>query len=501
MTQLDTAADATSRRRHLGVALAVISTAQLMVVLDATVVNVALPSIQRGLHFSLSNLVWVTTAYALTFGGLLLFGGRTGDLFGRRRMFMIGIGIFSVASLAGGFAQSDIWLIVTRALQGVGGAIASPTALSLIATNFPEGEPRNRAMGVYAAMSGAGAAVGLLLGGVLTDLVSWRWVLFVNVPIGAMVLLVTPMVLVESESRRGRLDVPGAISVTSGMALLVYGLTNAASHAWSSPATIVCLVLAGLLLGGFVIWESRAEHALMPLHIFNQRNRSGTYGIMLCIGAALFAMFFFLTQYIQEILGYSPLKAGLAFLPTAAVIAVMAQVTSRLVGRMGVRIPMLVGPATVLVGLLWFSRLGVHSSYLDVLGPLLVLGGGMGFSFVPLTLTAVAGVAPHESGLASALLNTGQQVGGAIGLALLSTISVDAMHSRMGALAASHRGHLGVALAHAATVYGWDRGFLVGAAIAAVAVIVSAAVIRDPKRVTAGYEPRTLAPVTVGSDS
>jgi EmrB/QacA subfamily drug resistance transporter len=478
---------------HLGLALAVISTAQVMVILDATIVNVALPSIQRGLHFSLQNLVWVTTAYSLTFGGLLLFGGRTGDLFGRRRMFMIGIGLFAVASLVGGFSQTDVWLIVTRAAQGVGGAIASPTALALIATNFPEGAERNRAMGVYAAMSGAGAAVGLLAGGLLTDLASWRWVLFVNVPIAAFVLFMTPRVLRESESRRGQLDVPGAIAVTAGMGLLVYGLTNAASHSWSSTSTVACLAAAGVLLVVFVILEGRSAHALMPLRIFANRNRSGAYAMMLCIGAAVFGMFYFLTQYMQNILGYSPLRAGVAFLPVALSIGVCSQIAARLVGRIGVRLLLLVGPVGAIAGLFWLSRLTVNSGYLNIIGPFLCIGVGMGFSFVPLTLTAVSGVARSESGLASALLNTGQQIGGAIGLALLSTVSVDAIRSRSAQLAAGHGGHLSVALQNQAIVHGYDRGFLLGAVIACLALLVSIAVIRVQGSNPDGTEPEVAA--------
>ncbi len=487
-------AEAEQPTRHLGVALAIICTVQLMVVLDATIVNVALPSIQRGLHFALQDLVWVTTAYSLTFGGLLLFGGRTGDLFGRRRMFFIGIVIFAAASLLGGFAQTDVWLIVTRAAQGVGGAIASPTALALIATNFPEGPARNRAMGIYAAMSGAGAAVGLLAGGILTDVASWRWVLFVNVPIAAVVLLVGHRVLRESETRHGRLDVPGAITVTAGMGLLVYGLTNAASHSWTSSSTLIYLVSASVLLVAFVLFEARSPHALMPLRIFANRNRSGAYLMMLFIGAAIFGMFYFLTQYLQNILGYSPLKAGVAFLPVAATIGVFSQVAARMVGRTGIRLPLLFGPVAAIAGLLWLAQLTSTSGYLNILGPFLCIGLGMGFSFVPLTLTAVSGVQRSESGLASALLNTGQQIGGAIGLALLSTVSVDAIRSRTQQLAASHGGHLTVALQHQAVVHGYDRGFLLATGIACLALLVSLLVIRVDK-LTPDDDTETVAAV------
>ncbi len=465
-------------RPRLGLALTVISTAQLMVVLDATIVNIALPSIRRDLHFSLPGLEWVITAYALTFGGLLLFGGRTGDLFGRRRMFMTGIAIFALASLLGGFATSQAWLITARAAQGVGGAIASPTALALIATTFPEGRARNRAMGVYAAMSGAGGAVGLLAGGILTDLASWRWVLFVNVPIGALVLLLAPRVLAESGTREGKLDLPGALSVTAGMTLLVYGLTNAASHSWGATGTVVPLAAATALLAAFIAIEARSSQPLMPLRIFANRNRSGSYAIMLCIGASLFAMFFFLTQFIQNILGYSPLKAGVAFLPLAFVIAGVAIGVSRLITRIGPRLPMTIGPLFAAGGLFWLSRITAASGYLDVLGPMLVLAAGMGLSFVPLTLTAVAGVRKQETGLASALLNTGQQIGGAVGLAVLGTVAASTINSQVTQLAAASHGHLTRQLLNMATATGYADAFRAAAFIALGAFLIAVAAIR-----------------------
>ena len=488
---------------HPGLALAVISVAQLMVVLDATIVNIALPSIQVSLHFSRADLAWVINAYALAFGGLLLLGGRSGDLFGRRRMFMIGLGVFSVASLLGGFAPNEGALIAARALQGVGGAIASPTALSLIATNFPEGKARNRAMGVYAAMSGAGASVGLLLGGVLTDVASWRWVLFVNVPIGLAAAVVTPLVLRESATRRGRLDVPGAVSVTAGMALLVYGLSHAAStqhDGWGSIGTVVPLALSVVLLGLFVLIESRSRHALMPFHIFADRNRSGAYVIILCIGAAIFAMFFFLTQFVQEVMGYSPLKAGVAFLPTALMISVVAGITAQFVGRVGPRLPLTLGALTAAGGLFWISEVTVHATYASVLGPMLLIAVGMGLSFVPLTLVAVSKVAPNEAGLASALLNTGQQVGGSLGLAVLVTVSTAAFNKKFAALMASLAGHgttsagsHGAAAPHAvltqALTAGYRQAFFVAALIALVSFVVAVVVIRVRKEDIAGVNP------------
>jgi EmrB/QacA subfamily drug resistance transporter len=486
--------------RRLGLALGVISTVQLMVVLDTTIVNIALPSIRRDLHFSAPSLEWVITAYALTFGGLLLLGGRSGDLFGRRRMFMVGIAIFVVASLAGGLAQSEAWLIACRAAQGAGGAIASPTALSLIATTFPEGGPRNRAMGVYAAMSGAGSAVGLLAGGILVNYASWRWVLFVNVPIGVAVLALAPLVLSETGTRAGKLDLHGAVSVTAGMALLVYGLTNAASHGWGTMGTVIPMILAGALLAGFIGIELRSRQPLMPLRIFKNRNRSGAYAIMLCVAASLFSMFFFLTQYLQNVLGYSPLKGGLAFLPLSFLIAGMAMLTSRLVTRVGPRLPMTAGPLVAAGGLFWLSKITAETSYLGVLGPMLVLAVGLGLSFVPLTLTAVSGVRQQESGLASALLNTGQQIGGALGLAVLGTIAVTTIRSQTHKLAAESHGELTRHLLNVATTAGYTHAFSAASIIALAAFVVALATIRHkvPPRSAPGAAPAWGRPTPLG---
>jgi EmrB/QacA subfamily drug resistance transporter len=467
--------------KHLGVALVVISAAQLMIVLDATIVNVALPTIHRALHFSTGDLEWLITAYSLTFGGLLLFGGRTGDLFGKRRMFMLGIALFSVASLLGGLATNDVWLIITRGFQGVGAAIASPTALSLIATNFPEGSARNRAMGVYAAMSGGGGAVGLLLGGVLTDLVSWRWIFFVNVPIGALVLFLAPRALNESAITPGRLDVPGALTATGGMLSLVYGVSNASDHSWSSLGTELPLGIAVVLLIAFVLIETRSATPLMPLRIFGNRNRSGAYALMLCIGTAVFSMFFFLTQFLQNVLSWSPIKTGLGFLPMTAGIVLAAGFTSRQVGRIGIRLPLLIGPAGIVAGLLWLTQLRVTSGYLDLVGPLVIIALGLGMSFVPLTLTAVSGVVPSETGLASALLSTTQQVGGALGLAALATVAIAATKHRVQDVAASSHGHVSASALASATTHGYTSAFEVATFIALAGFVISVLVIRPPK--------------------
>ena len=465
--------------KHLGLALLVISAAQLMIVLDATVVNVAIPTIHHALHFSLTNLEWLITAYSLTFGGLLLFGGRTGDLYGKRKMFMVGVGLFAVASLAGGLAQNDVWLIITRGLQGIGGAIAAPTALSLIATNFPEGTERNRAMGVYAAMSGGGGALGLLLGGILTSYVSWRWIFFINVPIAALILFLAPRALNESETTSGHLDEPGAVTVTGGMLALVYGLSNASSHSWTSTSTIGFLAAAVVLLIAFGFIERRSREPLMPLSIFKNRNRAGTYGMMLCIGIALFSMFYFLTQFLQNVQGWSAVKTGVGFLPMTLGIIVAAILTSRFIGRVGIRIPLIAGPAAAVLGMLWISRLTPTSHYLMVVGPLVLIALGMGFAFVPLTLTAVSRVTPDEAGLASALLNTMQQVGGALGLAVLATIAIDATKSKLASL------HSTTSMAQKiATTHGYTTAFLVSAGIVFIALLISIIVIRVPSDLT-----------------
>ena len=464
---------AASPPRNLNLALIVIAAAQLMVVLDVTIVNIALPSIQRALRFTPTGLEWVVNAYTLVFGGLLLLGGRVGDLFGRRRMFVVGIGIFTVASLAGGLATNSAWLLAARAAQGVGGAIVAPTVLSLIADTFPEGAPRNRAMGVFAAMAGAGGAIGLLLGGVITTYLSWRWVLFVNVPIGILLAFAAPRVLAASEGRRGQLDLPGALSATSGMTLLVYGLNRAATSGWGNNLTVAALAGAAILLASFILIELRAEQPLVPLRIFADRNRSGGYAISLAIGVALFGMFFFLTQFIQNILGYSPLNAGFAFLPTTVAIVLTAAVVSQLMGRIGPRLPITLGPLLVAGGLFWLSRMTAHTTYWPgVLGPMVLLGAGIALIFVPLSLIAISGAHPRELGLASALLNVGQQVGGSIGLALLGTVAATVTKNNL------PRPPLSLGAVNNAVVAGYSSALEVGTAIALAGFVIALLVIR-----------------------
>ena len=507
-------------QRHLGLALVVIATAQLMVVLDATIVNVALPDIEKALGFSGTGLEWVVNAYALTFGGLLLLGGRAGDILGRRRVFIAGIILFSVASLLGGFATTQAWLLAARAVQGVGGAIVAPTALSLVTTNFPEGPPRNRAMGVYAAMSIGGAAVGLIAGGLLTTYLSWRWVFFVNVPIGVVVALLAPRALAESERRPGRFDLPGAITSTLGLAALVYGLTSAAtspngvSH-WGDTKVIVSLTAAVVLLVSFVFIESRSPHALMPLRIFRNRDRSAANLIMLCIGTAMFGMFFFLTIFVQTVWGYSALKTGIGYLPMVATIMLMAGVSAQLVPRIGARPLLIAGSVIGSGGMFWLSRINEHSTYAGgLLGPMIVTAAGLGMLFMPVTLIALNRVPDRDAGLASSLPNVGQQVGGSIGLALLGTVAWTvvantARHSAEAAKAAAataakagHPVHVSAAQAKSAAVaiydhalsIGFSRGFEVSAGIMLIALVVSIAFVRVKRADLAGAQTQLDSP-------
>ncbi|GGO84732.1 MFS transporter [Wenjunlia tyrosinilytica] len=412
---------ATGKRN--GVALAVIASCQLMVVLDITIVNIALPHIQNALHFSTTSLSWVVNAYTLTFGGLLLLGGRTGDILGRRRVFIFGVLLFVLASLLGGLAQNSGQLLAARSLQGVGGAIASPTALALITTTFPEGPARNRAFGVFASVSAGGSAIGLLLGGILVEWLDWRWVFFVNVPIGLAIALATPRVVNESERRPGQFDFTGAITSTLGMVSLVYGFIRAAQEGWRDPLTLGAFAAAVVLLSLFIAVERRSRQPITPLKMFADRNRAGTYGIMLSLAAAIFGMFFFLTLFVQDILHFSPLRAGLAFLPVSAVVVMGAGICSRQLPRFGPKPMMVIGALLAAAGLIWLTRINVDSTYIgSILGPMLLFGTGMGLQFVSLTLTAVSGVAPHEAGAASGLLNATQQVGGSLGLSILVTV-------------------------------------------------------------------------------
>ncbi|MEU6541506.1 MFS transporter [Streptomyces sp. NPDC047000] len=405
------------------VALLVIASCQLMIVLDITIVNIALPHIQRSLDFSTTSLSWVVNAYTLTFGGLLLLGGRTGDILGRRRVFVAGVLLFVVASLLGGLSQSAGQLLAARAVQGVGGAVASPTALALISTTFREGPERNRAFGVFAGVSAGGGAIGLLAGGMLVEWLNWRWVFFVNVPIGLLIVLAAPRWIRESERHPGHFDIGGALLSTAGMVLLVYGFIRAAQEGWHDALTLASFAAAVLVLVGFVLVERRSGQPITPLHMFADRNRAGTYGIMLSLAAAMFGMFFFLTLFVQDVLHFSPLAAGFSFLPVSAVIAVGAALASRFLPRFGPKPFMVTGAVLASAGLAWLTRTDAQSTYAgSILGPMLVFGLGMGMEFVSLTLTALSGVRGRESGAASGLLNATQQVGGSLGLSILVTV-------------------------------------------------------------------------------
>lgn len=430
MTDTTTRAAATSphrgarRHAHPALVLLIIAGAQLMVVLDGTIVNIALPSMGRYFDRSQTDMTWALNAYSLAFGGLLLLGGRMGDILGRRRMFIVGLGLFTAGSFLAGVAHSFGMLLVGRVVQGVGGAIASPTALSLITTEFEEGEERTRAIAVYAAVSGAGAALGLLLGGVLTNYFSWRWVLFVNVPIGIALITGAFLYLHQSERLRGRFDIVGALLSVAGMVSLVYGFIHVAHQGWGNSQTFLVFGLAIVLLVGFVVYEAYGtSDPMMPLRIFENRNRAGTYLVMLVVGAAMFGMFYFITFFVQGVRDYGPLKTGVAFLPVAGTIGVSSQIVARVLPKIGPKPLMITGTSLLTVALLWLSTAGAHAGYAGKLLPgMLVLAVAMGCLFVPLTVTAVSKVAPTDAGLASALLNVGQQVGGALGLSVMTTV-------------------------------------------------------------------------------
>ncbi|MFE0102647.1 MFS transporter [Streptomyces sp. NPDC059009] len=487
---------ATSRKPHPGIALTVIAACQLMVVLDATIVNIALPHIQTALNFSTTDLTWVVSAYTLTFGGLLLLGGRAGDILGRRRVFIAGILLFTLASLLGGLAQEPWQLLAARVLQGVGGAIASPTSLALITTTFPEGPERNRAFGIFAAVSAGGGAIGLLAGGLLTDWLNWRWVLFVNVPIGILIAALAPRYISESERHPGRFDFLGALTSTLGMVALVYGFIRAASDGWRDSLTLGSFAAAVVLLIAFMLIENRAKEPITPLRMFADRNRSGTYVIMISLAAAMFGMFFYIVLFVQNVLGYSPTRAGLAFLPVTVVIALGAGISQRLLPVLGPKPFLMGGTALVAVGLAWQSLIDSDSSYVGgVLGPMLIFGFGMGLNFVTLTVTAVSGVAQHEAGAASALLNTTQQVGGSLGLSILTTVFGTASrneakdqlpdfmaHStpeQKAELAKTHQ--LPAPWGHEVLAHGIATAFIPAAAMAVLAFAVAAVVIRVRK--------------------
>ncbi|MFF4490197.1 MFS transporter [Streptomyces sp. NPDC001544] len=488
----------TARREgRPGIALTVIAACQLMVVLDATIVNIALPHIQDALKFSTTDLTWVVSAYTLTFGGLLLLGARAGDILGRRRVFMTGILLFTFASLLGGLAQEPWQLLAARALQGMGGAIASPTSLALITTTFPEGPERNRAFGVFAAVSAGGGAIGLLAGGMLTEWLDWRWVLFVNVPIGVLIAFLTPLYINESERHPGRFDIAGALTSTAGMATLVYGFIRAAEEGWRDSLTLASFGAAVVLLLAFTFTERRAKEPITPLKMFADRNRSGTYVIMLSLAAAMFGMFFYIVLFVQNVLGYSPIKAGVAFLPVTFAIVVGAGLSQRFLPSLGPKPFMAAGSTLVVIGLVWQTFISPDSSYVGgVLGPMLVFGFGMGLNFVTATVTAVSGVAQHEAGAASGLLNATQQVGGSLGLSILTTVFgsaakdeakkqlpkflADGTPAQKAEFAKTHQ--LPAPWGHEVLAHGISTAFIPAAAMAVLALATAGLVIKVRKK-------------------
>ena len=466
--------------RQKSAILALVALAQLLVIVDATIVNVALPSIQRGLHFSRADLQWVTDAYTLVFGGFLLLGGRAADLLGRRSVLMAGIALFTGASLVCGLAQSSTMLEVARGVQGLGGALSSPAALSILMVTFSEGRERNRALAVWGAVVGGGAATGVVLGGLLAQGPGWRWVFFVNVPVGILALFAAPRLLPESrgEDRSRSYDLPGAISVTVALVLLVYAMVGTTTYGWGSARTIGELIGAAVLFLIFVAIEGRfAGHPLVPLRIFRSWTLSGADVVMLLVGLALFAMFFFLSLYLQEVLHFSPLRAGVAYLPLTTGIIVVSGLASSLVGRTGVKWPLAAGLLGWAAALLLLARVPDHGSYaVDILPAFIVLSIGAALTFLTATNAAVAGVERQDSGLASALLNTSQQVGGAVGLGLLATLATSRTNSVLA-------GNPAAGLAHA-LVAGFHLAFLVAAGLAAAAALVALLTIsRDVGRI------------------
>ena len=466
--QQPSSAAGTGRGASMIGALVLLATVQLMVVLDTTIVNVALPTIQAKVGFSTSGIAWVVNGYALTFGALLLLGGRSGDMLGRRNVFVAALGAFALASAIGGLASSPTMLIVARVVQGASAAFAQATALSLIVSTFPAGAARNRAVGVFAAMEGLGAAAGLLLGGLIVEYISWRWVFFLNVPVAVSAALLAPRLIPAPTRGRAVFDLPGAATATVGLGLLVFGLSGAADHGWTTALTLGP-ILAGLLaLATFVGLEARSKQPLMPLWVFRDRDRGGAYVVQALLGAALFGMFFLSTLFLQHVLGYTPLKAGAAFIPVTVVMIAGAGLVSKLVVHTGVRPLIATGTAITAIGLLWLSNLTPHSSYVSgVMLPLILLALGLGMTFVPATLSAVSGVTEEHSGLVSGVSTTAIQIGGAIGLAILATVA---------ATTTAHQAP-GTPLPQALTA-GYTHAFQIAAIIIALAVPIALTVLR-----------------------
>jgi EmrB/QacA subfamily drug resistance transporter len=491
----DARIDAASPTSRAGVALAIMLSAQLMIILDATVVNIALPHIQTSLHFSSTSLSWVMNGYTLTFGGLLLLGGRAGDILGRRRVFGVGIGLFTLASLVGGLSTSAGMLLAARAVQGAGGALAAPAVLALIVSGFPEGRERTRALGIYMGVITGGSSLGLVLGGVITEWLSWRWVLFINVPIGIAVVVIAPLFVAETPRQAGRFDLAGAVTSTAGVASLVYGFVRAAANGWGDHLTLAAFGAAAVLLAGFLAIESRVRQPITPLRLFADASRSGSFAARLLLLAGMFGVFFFLTQFLQKVMGFSPLRAGVAFLPLTAALFGMSRTAPRLMPRLGAKPLMIIGMLPAIVSLAWLSRVSPATGYWSgVFGPMMLLGIGMGLVFVPLTTASLAGVAPADSGAASSMVNVMQQVGGALGLAVLvavfGTASRNAQqHPLPGLAAAAQVQHV---LAHGmATAFGLAAIFNVAGLLVIMALIRARKLV--PQRAEAREEEPAIA--------
>ena len=463
-------------------ALALVCVAFFMTVLDVSIVNVALPSIKESLNVNESSLQWVLIAYTITFGGLLLLGGRAADLLGRRRMFMVGMTIFAAASLACGLAGSIGVLIAARAVQGVGAAIISPATLSIITTTFEEGAERNKALGIWGAMGGSGAAAGVLFGGILTKYAGWEWVFFVNVPVGVLVLALTRSVVRESRvtGMKG-FDVAGAVTITGSLALLVYAISKAPDVGWGSARTIGFLVASAVLLVAFIVIEKRQANPMVPFRIFRTKTVTGANVAGFLLGAVVFANFFLLTLYVQQVLGYSALKTGLTFLFTAGTVIPVAGISQALVTRYGPRPIMAIGLTLITIGMVWYSQIPVHANFwTDLLPGYLLVGVGMAFSFIPMSIAALAGVAPDEAGLASGLINTSQQIGGALGVAIASTVAFTHANTLLGS------GHA----QDVALTSGFALGFWVCAGFGAAAAVATLALVRSEE---VAVEPTAVA--------
>jgi EmrB/QacA subfamily drug resistance transporter len=467
--------------------LILLALAQFMVVLDVSIVNVALPAIQHAFHMSQSSLQWIVTMYALTFGGFLLLGGRAADLFGRRKIFLLGVTLFTLASLADGLAQSGGMIIIFRGIQGLAGAFMSPAALSIILVTYREGHERNVALSVWGAVASGGAAVGVLAGGIITQYLTWRWNFFVNVPVGIAVIITSLRILDRHDStlEHNNLDLPGAVLATGGLMTLVYALVKAPSSGWTSHTSLTFFGIAIVALAAFIINESRAKHPLVPLKIFRIRNLSGADTLMLCMTSGLFSVFFFTTLYLQEILGYTPIKTGVSFLVVPFAIAATATNVPRVIQKIGYRPILMVAPLVVSGGLFWLSHIPVDGTFWGNVAPgLILLGLGMGATFVSVTIAATSGVPHHEAGLASGILNTAQQIGGAVGLAVLTGIATSSSARYITNL------HLHATPAHSvittATVRGFHDGYLIASTFGIVASLIATFVIRNQK---AGSDP------------